>query len=266
MPQVTVILPVYNAEKYLKEAIDSILNQTYTDFELLLINDGSTDSSEKIILSYNDPRIIYIKNEGNKGLIFSLNKGIDLAKGDYIARMDADDISMPERLEKQLNYLEENKNVEVVASTVKYIDDAGKIAGNWKLDNQTTDVKTIRKWMPRENCIAHPSVMGKKELLSRFKYNPNQLNIEDYDLWMRLLNTGAIIAKIPEPLLYYRVHSSSVTQAAKNTALPTLRVYQCKMTYLKERLKEFNFSFFNAKVFFFSLVDGITALKKYFFN
>ena len=97
MPKVSVLLPVYNAEKYLQEAIDSILRQTFTDFELLLINDGSTDGSEEVIRQYHDDRIVYIKNDGNKGLIYTLNRGIEAAKGTYIARMDADDVSLPER-------------------------------------------------------------------------------------------------------------------------------------------------------------------------
>ena len=107
-PLVSVLMAVYNGEKYLLEAIESILNQTYTNFEFLIINDGSTDSTEEIILSYSDQRIRYIKNEQNLKLIASLNKGLDLAKGKYIARMDADDISLPDRLEKQVNFLERN--------------------------------------------------------------------------------------------------------------------------------------------------------------
>src|SRR5215218_8078213 len=99
MPKISVILPVYNAEKYLKAAIDSILNQTFPDFELLIINDGSSDGSEKIIKSYTDNRIVYVKNGENSGLINTLNKGIDLATGEFIARMDGDDIAVPERFE-----------------------------------------------------------------------------------------------------------------------------------------------------------------------
>ena len=107
-PLVSILMPVYNSEKYLREAIKSILNQTFTNFELIIINDGSTDNSLKIIKSFKDNRIKIIKNKGNLGLIKTLNKGIDLAQGKYIARMDADDIAMPKRLEKQIAFFNEN--------------------------------------------------------------------------------------------------------------------------------------------------------------
>ena len=108
---ISIILPAYNAEKYLKEAIDSILAQTYTNFELIVINDGSTDKTEEIILSYQDSRIRYIKNEKNLKLIRTLNKGIGLAKGKYIARMDADDISLPHRLKEEVEFMEAHPNI-----------------------------------------------------------------------------------------------------------------------------------------------------------
>src|SRR4051812_24164992 len=100
-PAITILLPVYNCREYLHEAIISLLSQTFTDFELLILNDGSTDDTEKVIQSFSDNRVVYIKNESNKGLIYTLNKGVTLAKGKYIARMDADDISLPKRLQKQ---------------------------------------------------------------------------------------------------------------------------------------------------------------------
>ena len=102
VPGVSVVMPAYNAEKYLREAIDSILAQTYTDFELIIINDGSTDSTKEVIHSYSDPRIIYIENERNSGICITLNKGLDASRGRYIVRMDSDDISVPERLEVQV--------------------------------------------------------------------------------------------------------------------------------------------------------------------
>ena len=112
---ISVILPAYNAEKFLREAIDSILGQTYKNFELIVLNDGSTDRTEDIILAYDDPRIRYVKNEKNLKLIKTLNKGIDLAKGEYIARMDADDISLPRRFEIEVNYLQEHSDIDVVS-------------------------------------------------------------------------------------------------------------------------------------------------------
>lgn len=107
MPIISVILPAYNASKTISEAIDSILSQSFKDWEMLVINDGSIDNTKDIIQSYTDSRIKYIENEGNKGLVYSLNRGISLSQGVYIARMDADDISLPTRLEEQLKYLQD---------------------------------------------------------------------------------------------------------------------------------------------------------------
>src|SRR5688500_300589 len=130
-PKISVILPVYNGQLFLKAAIESILNQSYGNFELLIINDGSVDDTEKIIFGFNDLRIRYIRNERNLGLIATLNKGLDLAKGEYIARMDNDDISLPARLEKQLAYLEENKHVSVLATKLVIINEKGFEVDHW---------------------------------------------------------------------------------------------------------------------------------------
>ena len=214
MPVVSVILPFYNAALYLREAIDSILAQTFTDFELLLVNDGSTDGSESIIQSYTDERIRYIKNETNSGLIFSLNRGIELAGGEWIARMDADDIALPRRLEKQLSFLTINPSA-LLATTVKLIDDSGISLPDWKDDIAHTTALQIRKFLPKNNCIAHPTVMGKASLFKRYQYVQNQKYSEDYDLWLRLSADGVTIAKLAEPLLYYRILPTSITRFKK---------------------------------------------------
>ena len=127
MPEITVLMPVYNGEKYLRPAIESILNQTFSDFEFLIINDGSTDNSESIILSYKDERIRYVKNENNLKLIKTLNKGIDLARGKYIARMDADDISLPTRLEREIEYMESHPECGLVSVFPYVMSESGKI-------------------------------------------------------------------------------------------------------------------------------------------
>src|SRR5258705_3382658 len=120
---VSVILPAYNCQKFICKAIESVLQQTFTDFELIIINDGSTDNTESIIHAYTDPRIVYSKNSENKGLIYSLNSAISLAKGKYIARMDADDICLPERLALQKTFLDQHEDIAVVASTNEFIND-----------------------------------------------------------------------------------------------------------------------------------------------
>ena len=166
---VTVLLPVYNSEMFLREAIDSILSQSFKDFEFLIINDGSSDNSLNIINSYHDQRIKLIDNIQNKGLIFSLNKGIDLAKGKYIARMDADDISLPERLETQINYFQKYPNAEVICSPIITITESGGLTKNWEADNNIRTVEEIKKNLPKENCIAHPSVMIKTITAKKYK-------------------------------------------------------------------------------------------------
>lgn len=210
-PAVSVILPVYNCEKFLARAIQSVLDQSLSNFELIIINDGSTDRTEFIILSFPDPRIIYLKNENNKGLIFSLNRGIEIAQGKYIARMDADDICLPQRFEIQKKFLDAHPETAVVASTIRFINENDEPTGEWPLDQKSISHKQIRRMMLKENCIAHPTVMGRMEVFRKFKYKTYQKNIEDYDLWLRMLNRQLKIEKIAEPLLLYRVHSNSIT-------------------------------------------------------
>lgn len=205
-PLVSVVMPVYNGEKYLKEAIDSILNQTFTDFELLLINDASTDNSEKIINSYNDSRIIYIKNEQNLGLIKTLNKGLDLAKGEFIARMDQDDISRPDRFAKQIALFESNPEIGV--------------CGTWfTLFRENHEDNTIQH--PEYNdsikiglltsCfIGHPTVMMRKKALENYRYDVNYQAAEDFELWTRLIRVTKFY-NIQESLLKYRFHNSNIS-------------------------------------------------------
>lgn len=208
MPQVTVLMPVYNGEKYLREAIDSILNQTFTDFEFLIIDDGSTDSSIKIISSYPDSRIKLIKNDNNQGLVYSLNKGLYLAQGEYIARMDCDDISLPKRLEKQLQFLNTNSNVGTIGTWVQVINAQKEPQTIWQYPSEDFAIK----WSLCFNSpFAHPSVMFKKNLiLSINGYDQNMTNAEDYDLWWRLSKITSF-ANLPEILLLYRQHNNSVT-------------------------------------------------------
>src|SRR2546423_6687976 len=124
-PRVSVLMPVYDVAKYLREAIDSILGQTFTDFEFIIIDDASTDRSAEIINSYNDPRIRFIQNEKNVGLIATLNRGLDLAYGEYLARMDQDDVSLPERLAKQVAFMETASDVAASGTWARDIDDKG---------------------------------------------------------------------------------------------------------------------------------------------
>ena len=204
MPKVTVLMPVYNGEKYLHEAIDSILNQTFTDFEFLIIDDGSTDNSLKIINSYQDPRVRLFQNFTNQGIAYSLNSGIDIAKGEYIARMDCDDISLPERLEKQINYLEKNLEIGILGTPCILFTDTDKYDQLYPVP--ITDLE-IRWTMLLTNPFAHPSVMIRHSTLSKnnLKYatNINANFVEDYELWIRLLQYTKG-ENLKEPLLQYR--------------------------------------------------------------
>ncbi len=206
-PLVSILMAIYNGEKYLREAIESMLSQTYTNFEFLIINDGSTDSTEEIILSYQDDRICYLKNEQNVKLIASLNKGLDLANGKYIARMDADDISLPDRLKKQVEYLEKNPEIGVIGSWVKTIG-----------LTQNKDIKfksghnNIRFELFFQNYLHHPSVMIRRDVL--FQHNlkyENFIHAEDYAFWIKLSNYTHLDI-LPEFLLLYRLHGNNISE------------------------------------------------------
>ncbi|MDL5039750.1 glycosyltransferase family 2 protein [Heyndrickxia coagulans] len=201
-PLVTVLMPVYNGEKYLREAIESILNQTYKNFEFLIIDDGSTDNSKQIIKSYKDSRINLVSNGRNLKLINSLNKGIDLSSGKYIARMDCDDISMPRRLEKQVNFMEKNKDVIMCGTGVKILE------SKWKRTFPITGWENIKYKLLIENCIYHPSVMIRTDVLkdNRIYYDSRFIHAEDFELWQRISKKYKI-ENIRKPLLKYR-HST----------------------------------------------------------
>jgi glycosyltransferase involved in cell wall biosynthesis len=200
-------MPVYNAEKYLKSAIDSILNQTYKNFELIIINDGSTDNSRAIVSSYRNERIKIIDNEKNRGLIFSLNKGIDSVSGKYIARMDADDISLPTRLEKQVWFLEQNTDVALLCSSGFFLDENGEEKGIY---NFPVTSQLLYSYLFFANPIIHSSVIVKTEVLRKFKYNKDYYLAEDYFLWSQISREFKV-ANISEPLVKYRVHEDCIS-------------------------------------------------------
>ena len=207
MPEVTVLMPVYNAEGYLRQSIDSILLQRYPDFELLIINDGSTDASRKIILSCEDPRIRLIDNETNLGLVPSLNRGLSLARGTLVARQDADDISHPLRLERQVEYLRRHPEIALLGTQGRLIDQDGRPTG--KLDKPQESV-SIRWFQLFDNSFIHTSVMFRQEIIcGEFKGYPSFLHCEDYELWSRVVLAHPV-ANLPERLVDYRIHPSSI--------------------------------------------------------
>ena len=209
MPVISVIMPVYNTkEKFLREAVESILNQTFTDFEFIIINDGSDSITEDIILSYKDLRIKYLKNEQNLGIVQSLNKAVKTAKGKYIARMDADDISMPHRLEKQYEFMENHPQCGVCGT---YVTAFGN--GNELLSPPSEPEILKLTLLFKKNCIAHPTVLIRRKVLEEylFQYNEEDTYAEDYGLWLRLLDKVKLY-NIRESLLNYRVHDSNISK------------------------------------------------------
>jgi glycosyltransferase involved in cell wall biosynthesis len=204
-PHISVLMPVYNCELYVREAIDSILNQTFTDFEFLIIDDASTDTTVEIIRSYNDFRIQLIVKPLNTGYTNSLNQGLKLAKGKYIARMDGDDISYPERFAKQITYLDANTEVVLCATGYKIIGIDSELSFPENHD-------TIKLALLKGNCISHPSVMMRKETLDEHLliYDSTKEPAEDYALWIRLLFVGKLHI-LPEVLLEYRMYANQVS-------------------------------------------------------
>jgi len=197
---ISVVMSAYNSEKYIKEAIESILNQTFTDFEFIIINDASTDSTESIIKSFDNPMIKLIKNEKNLGLTKSLNIGLDLAKGKYIARMDADDISIPERFQKQFDLMEKNPDIDICGTWYEFIGEKSGVVRYPELDDE------IKSNLMFHDCICHPSVFIRKESLDKheLKYNEEFKYAQDYELWCRVRKTLKF-ANIPCVLLKYRI-------------------------------------------------------------
>jgi len=207
-PKLSIIMSVYNEEKYLREAMDSILNQTFRDFEFLIINDCSTDSSREIILSYPDPRIRLIDNTVNIGLTCSLIKGLQLAAGEYIARQDADDISLPRRLEKQINFLHQNATVGLVGTSPIVINEEGKCLFVIPV---LTGIKELKKELENGNQFTHGSVVFRKKCIEQVGSYRKEFKVaQDYDLWLRL-SKFFNLANISEPLYKWRLDINSIS-------------------------------------------------------
>ncbi len=207
-PAVTVLLPVHNAKDYVGQAIQSILDQTFRDFELLIINDGSTDRSRDAIASFRDERIHFVNNESNLKLIATLNKGIDLAAGKYIARMDADDISLPQRLQRQVDFMENHPDVGVCGSWFETFGNQHHVV---KYPGKDEDIRIM---MLYQTPFCHPSIIFRKEVFDKhgIRFLPEFIHAEDYEVWVRLAGCTRF-ANIPEALLRYRLHSTSVSSS-----------------------------------------------------
>ncbi len=214
-PLVSVILPVYNGEAFLREAIESILNQTYQPIELIVIDDGSTDNTPTILKDY-EGKIRHYR-QSNQGLVKTLNLGLSLANGKYIARMDADDISHPQRLEKQINYLEANPDVNLLGTSCYYINFNGKIIGRGQVPRTNGGIKWVLLFA---SPFIHPSVIIKKDFIfnNGLLFNEKFPYAEDYELWGRILKNSKA-ANLPEPLISYRIHQKNISIQNKNIQL-----------------------------------------------
>ena len=209
IPFLSVIMPVYNAGDFVAQAIQSILGQSYEDFELIIINDGSSDNSKAVIKSYDDNRIKYFENEKNSGIVFSRNKGLKLAKGEYIGMFDADDIAYPEKFEEQINFLEQNKDFGMVGSWAKFINEEGKrLPGSWKLKASPDMIPAI---MLFKNYFLQSAVLYRKECISKFSFRVGFDILEDYLIWLEII--GEYKAwNLQKYLVDYRVHGGGVTK------------------------------------------------------
>ncbi|PST65933.1 glycosyltransferase family 2 protein [Shewanella algae] len=215
-PEVSVVLPVFNAENFIGEAINSILNQSFNNFELIIINDGSSDNSLQVLEKYtSDPRV-RIVNQKNKGLVYSLNIAISMARGKYIARMDADDICLPNRLEEQVKYIKKY-NLDVVGSWVQVFDDSGYFEilsfPEKEIDNKYT--------LLFKSSLAHPSVLIKKQVFDLVCYRDDEL-CEDYDLWCQCILNDMKIGNVPKILLNYRRHDNQITTRKEKALFESL--------------------------------------------
>jgi glycosyltransferase involved in cell wall biosynthesis len=204
----TIILPVYNGGKYLADSLDSLFSQTFEDYELIAIDDASTDNSIEVLDSYSDSRLRVLRNNRNLGLVQTLNYGLREARGRFIARADQDDIYFPERLEKQVSFLQTHSEFSAVGSWIIEISPTNREIGRKKLP---TTVEAIRLRMLTENAMAHSSVVFLADVVRELVgYNEDQL-FEDWDLWSRMLAAGYKITNLPEFLMKYRKHDQTMT-------------------------------------------------------
>lgn len=217
-PLVSVLIPCYNAEKYVEKAIRSILDQTYKNIEVIAINDCSSDSTLDILqtLSVEDSRIIVVNNEENLKIVKTLNKGIDFCQGDYIARMDSDDIALPDRIKKQVNFLEKNTSCDLLGTLFNTFRD--KNPTSFSLHTNPLKDEELRAYMLFKSGICHPSVMIRKRVFTELglRFEQEYLHVEDYAFWSKAIYQTHL-ANLGEPLLLYRVHENQIS--TKNNKL-----------------------------------------------
>ncbi|MCP4632845.1 MAG: glycosyltransferase [candidate division Zixibacteria bacterium] len=207
-PLLSIIMIVYNSELYIAEAIESILNQTCKDFEFIIIDDGSTDNSIKIIKSYSDSRIRFLSNKTNRGIVYSRNRGLEEAKGEFVGMFDSDDVAYRSKFEEQINFLNSHQDYGMIGSWVEWIDENGNNSGKgWKLDAASEYIPAI---MLFRNYFVQSAVLYRSECISGRRFQEGLEIGEDYQLWLDICQLHKVW-NLPKYLVKYRIHLQSTT-------------------------------------------------------
>lgn len=261
-PTISVILPAYNCDRFIRAAVESVLQQTYPDFELLVIDDGSTDQTAAVVSQLADQRVRLIRNEKNLGLVNTLNKGIGLAKGQYIARMDGDDLCMPDRFAIQLAYLRALPYPALLTATAQLINEDGQETGVWEDDVRHLTPAAIRHFLPKNNCIVHPAVMAPAALFRRYRYQIRQKQSEDYDLWLRMAADGVSLEKISTPLLRHRILQQSFTRRRQRNVF--FKLARTKLVFAAMAVRRGRLNGFVLKTMCYGILDMAKGMIKGF--
>ena len=254
-PAISVIMSVYNGERYLAEAIESVRRQTFQNWELVVINDCSTDTTSEILADFSnmDERIKVYTNEVNLKLPSSLNKAISLSNGKYIARMDADDICLPDRLEKQYKFMEEHSDVALSSCRFLTVKNGVYASGG---AGGRCDSEAIRAMLLVSNPILHPGVIAKAEVMKEFNYNPAFTCTEDLELWTRMVASNQKIQILPECLLIYRLHDKQITSTTlEKQHVEVLKIQQKYYASLLQEMDEEMKQFYIRGIYFRENVD-----------
>lgn len=259
-PLVSILMPVFKTAPYLREAMGSMLAQTFTEFELIVLDDCSPDNAEEILDAFDDPRIVRYKGEKNVGLSNVLNVGIGMARGKYIARMDSDDVSLPHRLQVQVDYLEKHPDVDLVSVGMRLF---GAKEGTWIRELNPEKVKIEALF---HSPVLHASSVWRRDSFEKhgLRFRQEMVPAEDYDLWARAMLKGLKLVNLPEVLYEYRIHDAQATMQTDKTAVKSREVQMAYLQKALPSLSDRNREEFPKKlwpVFFANLRDGFFDWK-----
>lgn len=251
---VSVLMPVYNSSRFLDAAIQSVLNQTFTDFEFVLIDDGSTDNSLDIIKGYHDSRIKIIIHEKNMGLIYTRNESVEIAQGKYIAFLDSDDIALPNRLEKQVDFMEKNPDFAILGSWVKTIDINNNISDN--IIKYTSAPEVIPTILLFKNYFTTSSVIVRKSTLPEKPFQKDFPIAEDYNVWIGIADKHKVW-NLQEVLIYYRLHGENISFLLKE------KMIELDHLQLSRQLSKFEYVFSKEETDFYFLLGKTDKAEEY---